>query len=223
MAAMTKYVKKKKRQSAQAGNSGDQGRAAQRNRTRKAIVDATMSLLAAGGSPSIVDIARAAQVSRRTVYMYFPTLEQLLLDATLGALSARAIEPEIKSTSTDVAARVEQLSRGLNNHAAETMPLGRALIRLTIEGSDPETGGPRRGYRRVQWIETALEPARERLTRKEFDRLVSALCVLVGWEPLIVLKDIRCLEGKEADEILSFAVRAVVEAALAGSRQRSKQ
>jgi len=45
-----------------------------------------MRLLDAGGTPSMMDVADAAQVSRRTVYMYFPTIEQLMIDATLGAL-----------------------------------------------------------------------------------------------------------------------------------------
>ncbi|HTS07824.1 MAG TPA: TetR/AcrR family transcriptional regulator [Candidatus Eisenbacteria bacterium] len=191
------------------------GRTAQRNRTRKAIVDATMQLMAAGRTPSITEIIQAAQVSRRTIYMYFPTMEQLLLDATLGALSAKTIDPAITDFATnDVAARVEHLSRTANSSVSETIHLGRALIRLTVEGEEPLSGGPRRGYRRIQWIERALDPARAKLRPKEFERLVSALSLLIGWEPLIVLKDVRGLDQKEAVEVLAFAARAIVNAAL---------
>lgn len=171
----------------------------------------------------MAEIAQAAQVSRRTLYMYFPTLEQLLIDATLGALTKDTIDPVIiESASNDPAERVEQLSRALNSHSAESMHLGRALIRLTVEGDDPSAGGPRRGYRRVQWIEQALAPARAMLTRQDFDRVVSALCVLIGWEPMITLKDVRCLDQKQADEVLAFAVRAVVEKALKDAEGRRK-
>jgi len=52
--------------------------------------------------------------------------------------------------------RIEQLCRVLNSHTAETIHLGRSLIRLTVEGDEPCAGAPRRGYRRVQWIEKAL-------------------------------------------------------------------
>lgn len=191
------------------------GRVAQRNRTRKAIVDATMQLMVGGHTPSITDIVQAAQVSRRTIYMYFPTVEQLLLDATLGALSAKTIDPAIVDFRTnDVAARVEHLSRTANSSVGETIHLGRALIRLTVEGEEPPSGGPRRGYRRVQWIERALDPARSKLRPKDFERLVSALTLLIGWEPLIVLKDVRGLDQKEAVEVLAFVARAVVNAAL---------
>jgi len=36
---------------------------------------------------SINDIAAAADVSRRTVYVHFATLDQLILDATLGLMN----------------------------------------------------------------------------------------------------------------------------------------
>jgi AcrR family transcriptional regulator len=201
------------------------GRVAQRSRTRQAIVEATTKLITAGGSPSIAAIAQAAQVSRRTVYMYFPTVEQLLLDATLGALARRSIDPVLAaSTSADPLARIEQLTRAMTRDAIDTLDLGRALVRLTVEGEAPRAGGPRRGYRRVHWIEQALAPARQTLTAREFERLVSALCVLIGWESLIVLNDVRGISPAAADDVLLFAVRAVVEKSLAeaAARRRAK-
>jgi AcrR family transcriptional regulator len=196
------------------------GRVAQRNRTRSAIIDATMHLMASAGTPSMSEIAAAAQVSRRTLYMYFPTLEQLLITATLGALTRDTIDHVIAGfTSSNPADRVEQLSRALGAYSSQSMHLGRALIRLTVEGAEPAAGGPRRGYRRVQWIEQALAPARPLLSPQEFDRLVSALCVLIGWEPIIALHDVRCLDQQQTDEILAFAVRAVVEKALRDAKK----
>ena len=198
------------------------GRIAQRNRTRKLIIETAMRLIEQGAIPSMAEIAEAAEVSRRTLYMYFPTQEQPLIDATLGVLSRSEIDPVVtESASNDPVERVDQLSRAMNQHCAKTMQLGRALIRLTVEGEEPAAGGPRRGYRRVQWIEKALAPARKKLTPKEFERLVSALSVLVGWEPIIALKDTRGFGQKEADEVLAaFAVRAVVEKGLGEARLR---
>jgi AcrR family transcriptional regulator len=215
-------MKKVNKNRAEKGSAAEKGagRVAQRNRTRRAIVEAAKQLMQAGPTPSMAEIAAAAEVSRRTLYMYFPTLEQLLIDATLGAISQNTIDPVItESASKDPVERAEELSHAMNRHSGGTMHLGRALIRLTVEGDEPEAGGPRRGYRRVQWIEKALAPAREKLAPKEFERLVSALCVLIGWEPMIALKDTRGLDEKEADEVLVFAVRAVVEKALREARQ----
>jgi AcrR family transcriptional regulator len=205
----------KKEQKPDRGRGSGSGRVAQRNRTRKAIVDAAMRLMATGRTPSIADVVQEAQVSRRTIYMYFPTVEQLLLDATLGALSTETIDPVIgASGSVDAVTRVEELVRAVNRLSAGTMHLGRALIRLTVENDKPHNGAPRRGYRRIEWIERALEPVRSKLTRKQFDRLVSALSLVIGWEALIVLKDVRGLEQKEAEDVLVFAARAIVDAAL---------
>lgn len=216
---MARDVKQKVKATGVSSGRGasESGRVAQRNRTRKAIVDATMRLLAAGTTPSIGEIIREAEVSRRTIYMYFPTLEQLLLDATLGALSQQAVDPIVADAgSEDVVTRVDKLTRTANGLAGETMHLGRALIRLTVDAGEPRAGGPRRGYRRVAWIEQALAPVRGQVSTKEYDRLVSSLTVLMGWEPLIVLKDLRGLGQQQAEDVLAFAARAVVEAVIRG-------
>src|SRR5689334_13468963 len=89
----------RKRRAPQAGP----GRVAQKNRTRQAIVDAAMRLLTAGRTPSLTDVVEAAQVSRRTIYMYFPTVEQLLLTATLGAVSKDVIAPLVAASADPVA------------------------------------------------------------------------------------------------------------------------
>jgi AcrR family transcriptional regulator len=142
------------------------GRFRQRRRTRAAIVAAAADLLRAGKTPSVNDVAEAADVSRRTVYLYFPTLDQLLLDATLGLLSQSAVDEAIDAADQgdDAADRVAAMIRAFGSMSAETLPLGRSLIRLTVEPADGEGAPtPRRGYRRVTWIERALEPLRPQL------------------------------------------------------------
>ena len=122
------------------------GRAAQRRRTRAAIVAATAQLLSAGADPSMADIAAAADVSRRTIYTYFSTLDHLLLDATLGALSTD-VEAEIAATDADGAdepkaplARAEHIIDVIGRGTAETLPLGRRLIKLTVTPRPPGPG-----------------------------------------------------------------------------------
>jgi hypothetical protein len=97
--------------------------------------------------------------------------------------------------------------------SAETLPLGRSLTRLTMDTPQPD-GQPRRGFRRVGWIERALEPIRPRLSAAEFERLVSALAMVVGWEALIVLGDIRGLSEKEQLDTALWTARTLVRAAL---------
>ncbi|MGI8548966.1 MAG: TetR family transcriptional regulator, partial [Gemmatimonadaceae bacterium] len=64
--------------------SGKQtGRERQRGRTRKALLTAAAALIAQGRTPSVTEVADAAEVSRRTAYRYFPTPDQLLVEAAL--------------------------------------------------------------------------------------------------------------------------------------------
>jgi AcrR family transcriptional regulator len=229
------------------------GRAAQRRRTRAAIVDAATRLLAEGRTPSVDEIAAAADVSRRTVYMYFPTLDQLLLDATVGALSATEMDAAMTAAAggDDPVAGVDALVSTSTRLAPVTLPLGRKIIRLTVDTEKPaepgtdavgpdaagtdavgpdaagtdaagtdaagtEAGGsgaPRRGFRRVAWVEQAVGPLRGELTDEQFERLVSALCLVVGWEAHIILEDVRGLAPQEEERVLRWAARALVDAA----------
>jgi AcrR family transcriptional regulator len=198
-------------------------RPAQRRRTRKAIVDATMALLARGGTPSVAEVAAAADVSRRTVYMYFPTFDQLLIDATVGALSASAVDRAIDDgdAAAGVEERVERMVRALHRVPPEVERLGRTLIRLTVE-NDGKGGGrqqPRRGYRRIVWIESALAPWRERIDSAQWRRMVAALAMIVGWEALIVQRDVCGLTASEGEELSVWAARALMRAARRDARR----
>src|SRR3954465_5964418 len=117
----------------------DHARPGQRRRTRKAIVDATVALLAKGTTPSVGDVAEAADVSRRTVYLYFPTFDQLLIDATVGALSQASVDRAIEGISAesgeDVESRVQRMVRAVHHVTPDVERLGRTLIRLTVDAS----------------------------------------------------------------------------------------
>ena len=189
------------------------GRAAQRRRTRKAIVEATSQLLAAGADPSINDIAALADVSRRTIYTYFPSLDQLLLDAAVGAMSSN-VEDALGSVGQDARSRITTMITVLTEEMDRTLPLGRKLIRLTVD-SPPSALGPKRGYRRIDWIEKALEPIRPQLKPRRFDHLVSALSVVIGWEAFIVLFDVRGMDVDQAREVITGTALTLIDAALA--------
>ena len=194
------------------------GRVAQKRRTRKAIVAAAAELLSQGKTPSLNDVAAAADVSRRTVYMYFPTVDQLLIDAALGSMTRNTVEAALDSVAenADVGHRVEVLTRAVQKDFAATEQQGRTLLRLTVDAprSGRSGGKPVRGYRRIEWIERALSPLHEKADNDRFERLVSALAMVIGWESLIVARDIRSLSLEEAEEVSAWAARALVKATI---------
>ncbi|MEU6865813.1 TetR/AcrR family transcriptional regulator [Streptomyces sp. NPDC046876] len=196
------------------------GREAQRRRTRKAIVDAAVRLSAGGSTPSVDEIAAAADVSRRTIYMYFPALDQLLIDATAGALNEPPVAEALADPrlADDAAGRVDALIRTLLAHSPQSLPLGRRLIRLTVDppasGDTAPPHAPRRTQRRVEWLEQACEPLRSTLSEESFARLISALTIVVGWEAQIALRDVRGLDPQAEQEAITWAARALVQAAI---------
>jgi AcrR family transcriptional regulator len=201
---------------------GTTGRYRQRRRTRAAITDATIELLRRGGPPpGVTEIAEAADVSRRTVYQYFPTVDQLLLDASLGLLTQTAVDSAIEAAGTDGGSareRVDAMIDALGGLTAQTLPLGRSIIRLTVDPPAGRQERPKRGYRRIEWIESAIEPLRTELDDDAFERLVSALALVIGWEALIVLEDLRGLGSSEQVTMSRWAARALIDSALAEAR-----
>jgi hypothetical protein len=91
--------------------------------------------------------------------------------------------------------------------------MGRKLIRLTVD-VPPPAAGPKRGYRRIRWIEKAIDPLRPQLSPDRFDQLVSALAIVIGWEAFIVLFDVRGLTADQARVIITDAAVALIDTAL---------
>ena len=205
--------------------AGGRDRSAQKRRTRRAILAAAVELMRRGETPTAGSVATVAEVSRRTVYHYFPTQERLLTEAALEGVRAEVEGALALADPDDVWARLDTLViEGLRSSLAREVEL-RTIIRLTVEqrlaetrGGEPQGGesraAPLRGGRRVEWIETALAPVRARLGETRFERLVSALAVIVGIDALLVLRDIRRLDQAEVEAVSHWMARALVRASL---------
>jgi AcrR family transcriptional regulator len=102
-------------------------------RTRQQIADAAVRLFAARGydAVTVADVARLAEVSEQTVYNFFSSKEQLVLDedAAFEARLVALVRERRKDTSLSVAIRVgayaflDDLGRRPNSpHGAGSMP-----------------------------------------------------------------------------------------------------
>jgi len=206
------------------------GRYKQKRRTRTAVLTAARELIRQGKIPSVADAADAADVSRRTAYRYFPTQEQLLTEAQLeGERPVFERVFESAELAHDVEARLDALVRAMYAELQSTEPLMRTMIRLTVDRSrDEHTADaaeaepPRRGYRRIDWIEMALSPVRMQLDETSFERLVSGLALCIGIEALLVLCDIRGLDLAAAEEVSRWVARSLLRASLAESNAQGK-
>ena len=199
-------------------------RVQQKGRTRRALLAAAVELVTSGAQPTVAAVADAAQVSRRTAYRYFPTQEQMLVEAALEGvrgIMAQAIEGNggPRSDIENIEGRLDRAVKALQRSAVANEQLLRTMIRLTISAPpaiDSTTGPPvrKRGYRRIEWIALALAPVKKKLGPRRYERLVSALAMCVGIEALIVLRDLRGLGESEAEEVSRWAARTLLRASL---------
>jgi AcrR family transcriptional regulator len=196
-------------------------RANQRYRTRKDLIAAAEQLMRNGHKPSLEEVAAAARVSRATAYRYFPSVEALLIEAPLDSAA-----PDLEAlfghdASTDPEARIDKAEAAMHrmafdNEAGIRLMLAASLTRAA-EGRDESV--PLRQNRRGPLIDAALAPARARFGKAAYARLRAALALIFGSESMIVLRDVLRLDEKEARQVKSWAVKALVRAALEDSRK----
>lgn len=187
------------------------GREAQRRRTRRAILEAAQRLMARGEAVTADAVASEADMSRRTVYLYFPAQEQLVLDATLGRLTeAEGTMDTAWQTKQQARDRILGLLKAVLSQSDQTLPLGRQIIQQTATQSG-EPGKPVRGYRRMQWIEEAVQPLRVKLNDEQYSRLISSLAIVIGFESMMVLRDVRGTGEKTEREVLAWMVDSLME------------
>ena len=189
-----------------------------RARTRRLMLETAVTLMQAGHTPSVSDVAEAAEVSRATAYRYFPSqaaLVHAVVDAGLGPIL------EWQSDSDDAETRVRDLLALSMPRIAEFEATFRAALKLSLDqwarrragtlGDEPPFA---RGHR-VDVLQAAIAPLRKTLGEQKFKRLAQALSLSYGLEVLLVLQDMWGLEFDEAQEVAQWTASALVRTALA--------
>jgi AcrR family transcriptional regulator len=193
------------------------GREQQKNRTRKALVEAAEALMREGRVPTVTDAAEAAGISRATSYRYFPTQDMLLAEVALFAANGPLVPAVNENESIPDA--VGRLVRRVGTWAYENEQPLRALLRLSL---DPATGVRRPGHRR-EWIADVLAPARDKIEPEVYKRVSTALTLMLGIDPVVVMKDIAGASREKALDTLEWSARTLVEAALKDVRGRTNR
>jgi AcrR family transcriptional regulator len=185
------------------------GRTAQKQRTRQALLDATRSLLAGGVTPSLEDVAAAAEVSRATAYRYFPD-QRALLVAAHPEMDATTMLPD--AAPDDPVARLDAAVGAFIAMIIETEAQQRAMLRLALDDDGGEL--PLRQGRAIGWFTEALEGLREDLGDDGLRRLVLAVRATTGIESLVWLTDVGALSRTDAAELMRWSARALLRQAL---------
>jgi AcrR family transcriptional regulator len=203
----------------------NRGRLKQKLRTRAALLHAARRLAEGGRMPTVAEVADAALVSRATAYRYFPSREALLVELPLD-VAAPTVDSlfgeDAPSAPEDRAALVHNALYDLaSDHETEFRLFLRSSLMRSASTSDG-AGDPFRGARRLDLLDAALAPLASELSGDELDRLRTALSMLVGVEPMIVLRDVLRLDRSEARAAGEWAVRELVRAARVTSAGSSR-
>ena len=190
------------------------GRARQRARTRRQILDAAVRLMHEGTIPTVEQAAAAADVSPATGYRYFRTQGALLRDAVDAAFPTELVH----QLEGDALARVDHvIDRGFPELVRHEV-FDRAVLRLALDqwlrrhaGQDLRERPVERPGRKPL-VSAILEPLRSRASARELRRLELALAMIIGIESYVALSDIYGAKPREAKEVWRWASKALIHA-----------
>jgi AcrR family transcriptional regulator len=185
------------------------GRTNQKERTRRAILDAARTLIDAGGEATMPDVARTACVSEATAYRYFPDLPTLLREAMHeswpGATQIMAPLAEVTDPAERVAHATEHLLRHVLTHAP--------AVRATMAAAIVRPADIVRPAYRLGLIEAALAPLTN-LTPETLTQMRQDLAVIMSAEAFFTLTDICGMSSEEAIASVVASARCVTMARL---------
>jgi AcrR family transcriptional regulator len=182
---------------------------------RRLLAEA-VQLVRRGRIPSVAEVAESAGVSRATAYRYFPSRSKLV-----SAVIAEALGPVRRAIPQqgDARQRLHQLLDQTYSRFAEYEPHMRAALLLALEHQSLEAAGqleeePFRRGQRIEILATTLSPLRQQLPPRTYRRLLQALAVVYGIEPMVILKDICKATDRETEAVVRWMMDALIDAAL---------
>jgi AcrR family transcriptional regulator len=197
------------------GGVGQQrgGRTNQRERTRRAIVDAARALIESGGTVTMPLVAHEAMVSEATAYRYFPDLPSLVRAALIGLwpTAEEALRPV--ADSTDLERRIAFAAEALLRRVLAYQGSTRAMIADTI--AQPGRARDRPGYR-FAFIDEALDPVASDsgIGDEALLDLKRQLAVVISPESLFTLLDSVGCSAEEAIGCITMMARSLTRAAV---------
>jgi AcrR family transcriptional regulator len=184
---------------------------------------AAIELVREGRPPSMPEAAERALISVATAYRYFPSAEELWSEAASEALFQPALQQAdtaMQRAGDDPRDRLEALVRATGfrmlDDQAPYRRLAKASLELWFGQLDTPEGQklPVREGRRNRQIARVVEPLRERLPKRDVDRIAHALGVVIGTEAMIALTDGVGLSVPEAKKAMLDAGRWILAGAL---------
>lgn len=112
--------------------------------------------------------------------------------------------------------RLEIVMKRITEQIREHEPELRAQLRVSLEAPPQERATlPLRQGRAIRWLEDALAPLREQMSRRELHRLALSIRATAGIEAYLWLVDVGRVSPEEAVAIMRESALTLLRAALA--------
>ncbi|CAH0532224.1 hypothetical protein VST7929_00035 [Vibrio stylophorae] len=188
-----------------------------RARTHKLLIETALHLLEGGWFPSVSELAKAADVSRATAYRYFPTQSDLMA-AVMDAVLVQVQQWQPLSDD-DAVLRMQELlafayPQMMTHEGALRAAIQVSLSQWAAQRAEPSAAAEHlvRGNRK-ELVARAVSPLQSSLSEPAYQRLMQALSMVYGSEPIVVLKDIWQLESAEITEVTQWMAKALIRQA----------
>jgi AcrR family transcriptional regulator len=181
---------------------------ATRTRTRRAILDAAVAVLARDPSASLAEVAAAADVGRTTLHRYFPERSDLISALAVHTLEQVAIATERAAPSQGPA------TDALGRLCREYFELGDVL---TLMFNEPQIGGDPAYEQEAEHDRRLVELIERGQAEGTIDAALSAAWLQYTlWALLYTAWSLMREEGLPRHEALDLCVRSLAKVAAAG-------
>lgn len=197
----------------------------QRTRTREALLQAAVELLREGRPPSMPEAAERALVSNATAYRYFPSADELWLEASMAAAAFGPVldraEALMEEAGDDPQERLAVAVRTVGWHMLDDQVPFRLVAKAALDrwfaqaDVAPADRVPVREGRRNRQSRTVVEPLAGTISEVDLDRLTAALGIVLGTDSMLALTDGVGLDADEAKTVMLDAARWLLAGALA--------
>jgi AcrR family transcriptional regulator len=179
-------------------------RAAQKDATRRRILDALAEHMAAGtfDSVSMAEIARAAEVSPATLYRYFPSREALLDTIADDTMYQRLGHLPYPRTPEEIAEVMRASFRAFDTD--------REFVRAYFSTELGRSVRSRGRRRRVDAIRAAMSPVTANLSSSQRDGVEAVIAYLASIQAWITIQDEFGLSGEQIGEAVSWAITTLL-------------
>jgi AcrR family transcriptional regulator len=178
------------------------------------LIDAAVRLSDEGRSPTIPEVAEEALVSTATAYRYFSSPHELMLE-----VATRQVQPEITRALAEMPGdperRIDQMVDTIARFQLRNEPVWRAslkesLVRWQEQSKLPDDDRlPVRGSHRMDALDAAMAPLRNRMAPEGYRRLLMATMLVSGVEAMVSARDAAGLSADEAREVMRWSARAL--------------